>query len=322
VTLFASGDSKTSARLVPGCGEALRLKRECIDPLAHHVYMMEKVIQEAGNFDIIHYHSEYLHFPFSRRHKTPTVSTLHGRLDSPDLVPLYREFADLPVVSISNAQRIPLPWLNWQSTVYHGLPPDLYRFHADQGSYFAFLGRICPEKGIDRAIQIAKKVGLELPIAAKVDRADEHYYREVIRPLLNHPLIDFIGEIADHEKDEFLGHALALLAPVNWPEPFGIVLIEAMACGTPVVAFRQGSIPEIVEESNSGIVVGSVDEAVLALRDLRLPKRRKCRQTFERRFTVSRMAQEYLEIYERLAGERVEIKAATEEAEESREIAL
>jgi glycosyltransferase involved in cell wall biosynthesis len=313
VTLFASGDSQTSARLVPCCCEALRLNRQCTDPIAHHVFMMEKVYKEAANFDIIHFHCEYLHFPISRRHSTPTVSTLHGRLDSPDLVPLYREFADMPVVSISNSQRTPLPWINWQTTVYHGLPRDLYRFHPEDGSYLAFLGRISPEKGIDRAIEIAKKADIKLRIAAKVDRADEQYYRELIRPQLDHPLIEYIGEIADHEKDEFLGNALALLAPVNWPEPFGIVLIEAMACGTPVIAFGCGSIPEIIDDSSSGLVVQSVDEAVAALDQLPLPKRRKCRQTFDRRFTSTRMAKEYLSVYARFAGELAETKTVREQ---------
>lgn len=310
VTLFASGDSRTHARLVSCCTSALRLNQQCIDPLAHHIVMLDRVFRESENFDIIHFHCDYLHFPWSRHAKTPNLTTLHGRLDLPDLVPLYREFAEMRVVSISNSQRTPLPWLNWQGTVYHGLPPNLYHFHSKPGKYLAFLGRICPEKGIDFAIEIARKSGIELRIAAKVDRADEQYFQQVIRPLLDHPLIHFIGEIADRDKDEFLGNALALLAPLNWPEPFGIAMIEALACGTPVIAFPRGSVPEVIDDCKSGFIVRTVDEAVAKIKNIRRFGRKACRQIFERRFTVARMAKDYLEIYERLAEEQTYLKPA------------
>ncbi len=312
VKLFASGDSSTLAQLVPCCSTALRLNRNCVDPLAHHVLMLEKVFQEIEEFEIVHFHCDYLHFPLSRRCKTATVTTLHGRLDLPDLVPIYREFAEMPVVSISNAQREPLPWINWQGTVYHGLPPDLYRFHPEPGTYLAFLGRICPEKGVDFAIEIARKAGMELRIAAKVDRADQQYFEQVIQPRLSHPLVHFVGEITDRDKNDFLGNALALLAPVNWPEPFGIAMIEAMACGTPVIAFRRGSVPEVVDNFKSGFIVGTVDEAVAAVGKLNLLRRGECREIFERRFAASRMAEEYLAIYERLLSRRCRLIRATE----------
>ncbi|MGH9357788.1 MAG: glycosyltransferase family 4 protein [Terriglobia bacterium] len=300
VTLFASGDSVTKARLVPACPQALRLSKVSVDQLVHHILMLEQVFQEAADFDIIHFHCDYLHFPLSRRHRTATVTTLHGRLDLPDLVPLYREFIEMPVISISDAQRRPLPLLNWQRTIYHGLPCDLYHLRTEPGKYLAFLGRISPEKGVDQAIEIAKRTDIELRIAAKIDRVDQQYFEQVIQPLLGHPLIQFMGEIADAEKDEFLGNALALLAPVNWPEPFGLVIIEALACGTPVIAYRRGSVPELVEEGESGFVVEDVDEAVMAVKNIDKLSRVACRQAFERRFTAARMAQDYLEIYHRL----------------------
>lgn len=309
VTLFASGDSQTAARLVPCCSSALRMNRGCIDPLAHHILMLDKVFRRAEEFDIVHFHCDYLHFPLSRRCKVRNVTTLHGRLDLPDLDPLYREFAEMRVISISNAQRNPLPWLNWQGTVYHGLPKELYRLHPKPGKYLAFLGRICPEKGVDVAIEIAKQSGIELQIAAKVDRADERYFEQTIRPMLDHPLIRYVGEIPDREKGEFLGNAIALLAPVNWPEPFGISMIEALACGTPVVAWPHGSIPEVIDHTKSGFVVRSVDEAVTAIRNIRRVSRKTCRKIFEQRFTDSRMAKDYLEIYARLLGEKADASA-------------
>jgi glycosyltransferase involved in cell wall biosynthesis len=312
VKLFASGDSSTLAQLVPCCSTALRLNRNCVDPLAHHVLMLERVFQEIEGFEIVHFHCDYLHFPLSRRCKTATVTTLHGRLDLPDLVPLYREFAEMPVVSISNAQRAPLPWINWQGTVYHGLPPDLYRFHPEPGRYLAFLGRICPEKGVDLAIEIAQQAGIELRIAAKVDRADQQYFEQVIQPRLSHPLLNFVGEITDQDKNDFLGNALALLAPVNWPEPFGIAMIEAMACGTPVIAFRRGSVPEVVDNFKSGFIVGSVEEAVAAVGKLDVLSRSECREIFERRFAASRMAEDYLAIYEKVLSRRRRLVRATE----------
>ncbi len=306
VTLFASGDSVTSARLVPASPQALRLNRTSVDQLAHHILLIEQVFQEAADFDIIHFHCDYLHFPLSRRHRTATVTTLHGRLDLPDLVPLYREFIEMPVVSISDAQRGPLPLLNWEGTVYHGLPRDLYRLHSERGKYLAFLGRISPEKGVDQAIEIAKRAGVRLRIAAKIDRVDREYFEQVIQPLLCHPLIEFVGEIGDQEKDDFLGNAIALLAPVNWPEPFGLVIIEALACGTPVIAYPRGSVPELIEEGTSGFIVDGTDEAVAAVKNIEALDRAECRQAFERRFTVARMAQDYLDIYQRLARVRAE----------------
>src|SRR5574338_112198 len=248
VTLFASGDSETSARLVATCQRSLRLDKDCQNQMAHHFVMLERVLKHADEFDIIHFHVDYLHFPLSRREAITQVTTLHGRLDIPDLIPLYQEFRDMPVISISNGQREPLPWANWQATVYHGLPPDLYRFRAEPVRYLAFLGLISPEKRVDRAIEIAKQVGMPLKIAAKIDRADKDYFDSVIAPMLNDPLVEFIGEIGDMEKGEFLGNAYALLFPIDWPEPFGLVMIEAMACGTPIIAFEQGAVPEVMED--------------------------------------------------------------------------
>lgn len=317
VTLFASGDSQTTARLVTSLPHALRLQTNCVDPLPHHFLMLEKVFKEAADFDIVHFHCDYLHFPWSRRHAVSHVTTLHGRLDLPDLVPLYREFSEVPVISISNAQRSPLPWLNWQTTVYHGLPPSLYRLHVAQGKYLAFLGRICPEKGIDHAIEIAKRSGIELRIAAKVDRVDEQYFREVIQPLLDDPLVQFVGEIADQDKDEFLGNALALLAPISWPEPFGIAMIEAMACGTPVIAFARGSVPEVIDNCQSGFIVQTTKEAISAIDKLHLLKRNVCRQIFERRFTVSRMAADYVALYNRLVEGAPALESRTASPESS-----
>ena len=304
VTLFASGDSETKARLVAACRRSLRLDKHCIDQLAHHVVMLERVFQQASEFDIVHFHTDYLHFSMSRRQQITHVTTLHGRLDIPDLFPLYQEFRDMPVISISNVQREPLPWANWQATVYHGLPADLYRFRAQPGSYLAFLGRISPEKRVDRAIEIAKRVQIPLKIAAKVDRVDKKYFKSTIEPLLCDSLVEVVGEIGDREKDEFLGNAYALLVPIDWPEPFGLVMIEAMACGTPVIAYRGGAVPEIMEEGHTGFIVEELEGAVEAAR--RIPKlsRKRCREVFEQRFTATRMANDYLRVYERLINRK------------------
>jgi glycosyltransferase involved in cell wall biosynthesis len=304
VTLFASGDSATKARLVAACRRSLRLDKHCIDHLAHHIVMLERVFQQAPEFDIVHFHVDYLHFSMSRRQQITHVTTLHGRLDIPDLFPLYQEFRDMPVISISNVQREPLPWANWQATVYHGLPADLYRFRAQPGSYLAFLGRISPEKRVDRAIEIAKRVQIPLKIAAKVDRVDKKYFKSVIEPLLRESLVEVVGEISDREKDEFLGNAYALLVPIDWPEPFGLVMIEAMACGTPVIAYRGGAVPEIIEEGHTGFIVEELEDAVEAAR--RIPKlsRKRCREVFEQRFTATRMANDYVRVYERLINGR------------------
>lgn len=300
VTLFASGDSMTTARLVPGCPQSLRLNRQCVDQLAHHLNMLEIVFSEKDNFDLVHFHIDYLHFPLSRRAQLPNVTTLHGRLDLPDLIPLYRTFSDMPVVSISDAQRRPLPWANWQGTVHHGLREDSLAFYATPGQYLAFLGRTSPEKGLDEAIEIAKRVGMPLKIAAKIDRADEQYFETVIKPLLNDPLIEFIGEIGYSEKNEFLGNAAALMFPIKWPEPFGIVMIEAMACGTPVIAYPLGSVPEVVENGITGFLVRDVKSAAKAVESISKIDRAQCRQRFEERFGLARMTQEYLGIYDRI----------------------
>jgi glycosyltransferase involved in cell wall biosynthesis len=299
VTLFASGDSRTSARLVASCPRALRLDPNHRDALAQHLVMIEDVMRQADEFDVVHFHVDYLHFPASSRQRVPHVSTLHGRLDLPDLVPLYQAFPEMPVVSISNAQRKPLPWLNWQATVHHGLPADLHGCEEEPEDYLAFLGRVSPEKRLDRAIEIAGQAGLPLRIAAKVDRADQDYYEQVIRPLLKRPGVEFLGEIGEQDKRSFLGRARALLFPIDWPEPFGLVLIEAIACGTPVIAFRRGSVPEVVDHGETGFICSTVDEAVEAVGHLPEISRRGCRQVFERRFTTSRMARDYVEIYRR-----------------------
>jgi glycosyltransferase involved in cell wall biosynthesis len=297
VTLFASGDSVTRARLVAACPRSLRLDPGCVDSLAHHLVLIEEIFRRADEFDVVHFHIDYLHFPVTRRLPVPHVTTLHGRLDIPDLVPLHREYRGMPVTSISDAQRAPLPWLNWQATVHHGLPADLHRGIEEPEAYLAFLGRVSPEKGLDRAIEIARRAGLSLRVAAKVDRADLAYYEETIKPLLDQPHVDFVGEIGEAEKQRFLGNARAVLFPIDWPEPFGLVMIEAMACGTPVIAFRRGSVPEVLDEGESGFVVSTIEEAVAAVDRLDEISRRGCRATFERRFTAPRMARDYVRIY-------------------------
>ena len=301
VTLFASGDSITSARLRPICERSLRLKGGAdIGGLAHHLYLLEKVIQEADNFDVIHFHLDYLPFSLIRRHDLPALTTLHGRLDIPDLYPLFREFDDMNLVSISDAQRAPMPWASWLETVHHGLPDDLYTPSTRQGDYLAFLGRISPEKRVDRAIAIAKRVGRPLRIAAKVDVVDRKYFDCQIRPLLDDPIVEFIGEIGENEKNEFLRNAHALLFPIDWPEPFGLVMIEAMACGTPVVAFRGGSVTEIIENGINGFVVSNLDEAACATQRVHSIDRRLCRKMFEHRFSARRMCKDYARAYRRV----------------------
>jgi glycosyltransferase involved in cell wall biosynthesis len=300
VTLFASGDSITRAKLVPGCPQALRLNRHCVDSLAPHFVMLEQVFRRADEFDVIHFHCDYLHFPLSSRLKPINVTTLHGRLDIPDLQPLYREYAGMPVVSISDAQRKPLPLCNWAGTVYHGLPPDLHQPSVQPGKYLAFLGRVSPEKGCDRAIEIARRAGMPIKIAAKIDKVDRAYYERVVKTLFNEPHVEYIGEINESQKDEFLGNAYALLFPIDWPEPFGLVMIEALACGTPVIAFACGSVPEIMEDGKTGFVVNDIEEAVEAVARVPELSRATCRKVFEERFSSPRMAQDYLKVYEQL----------------------
>jgi glycosyltransferase involved in cell wall biosynthesis len=301
VTLFASGDSQTLARLWAACPHSFRSESRLVNHDAPLILMQEQALGgEAGKFDIIHSHLDFLSFPLSRRCATPVLTTLHGRLDLPELVPIYREYADMPVVSISDAQRMPFPYANWQRTVYHGLP-DLYAFHPEPGSYLAYLGRICPDKRPDHAIEIAKRVGMPLRMAAKIDPVDREYFETKIAPLLDHPLVEFIGEIADAEKGDLLGNAAAVLCTYDWPEPFGIVLIEALACGTPVLAYRRGSIPEIIDDGVTGFVCDNLEEMVAAIQRLPLVQRQRCRNAFTTRFTVERMVHDYLSIYERMA---------------------
>jgi glycosyltransferase involved in cell wall biosynthesis len=300
VTLFASGDSTTRAELIAPCRHSLRLDASCVDQQAYHFLMLEQVFQQAHRFDMIHFHVDYLHFPFSRRQPHPHVTTLHGRLDIPELPALYLMYREMPVVSISNAQRRPLPHANWQGTVYHGLPRDLLSFHARPDDYLAFLGRVSPEKGVDRAIAIARRSGRKVKIAAKIDKADRDFFHEKIEPLFDDPLVEFVGEIGDHEKNDFLGRAQALLFPIDWPEPFGLVMIEAMACGTPVIAWPCGSVPEIVEDGITGFVVDDLAEAKQAVARLSSLSRSRCREVFEKRFTDERMARDYLALYEKI----------------------
>ena len=309
VTLFASGDSMTTARLVPACENALRLDPKCADSLAHHVLMLEQVVNETHHFDLIHVQIADLHFPVRRHQNLVQVSTLHGRLDIPDLAPLYSAYRDMPLVSISDAQRDPLPWANWQGTVHHGLPKEQYALSNKAGCYLAFLGRVSPEKGVPEAIEIAKRAGMPLKIAAKIDKTDAEYFQTVIKPLLKDGIAEFVGEIGYPEKNDFLGNAAALLFPIQWPEPFGIVMIEGMACGSPVVAFPRGSAPEIIEEGITGFIVPGVDTAVEALKNIEAFDRRMCRARFEQRFTDKRMTRDYLAIYQRvLKGKPVPVE--------------
>jgi glycosyltransferase involved in cell wall biosynthesis len=304
VTLFASADSVTRATLVPCAARALRLDDTSHDPLARHLAMLEEVFRRAAEFDVIHLHLDYLSFPQARHCGVRHVATMHSRLDVPDLEPLFRSFAELPVVSISEAQQAPLPFANWCGTVYHGLPLDLYSFRPDAGRYLAFLGRVSPEKGVHHAVEIARRLGLPLKVAAKIDDRDRDFYEHHLKPLFSEAHVEFLGEIGESEKGGFLGDAAALLFPIDWPEPFGLVMIEAMACGTPVVAFRRGAVPEVMRDGVSGYVVDTLDGAVEATaRALELPRKR-CRTYFEGRFSAPRMANDYLGVYERLlAGE-------------------
>src|SRR5262249_4820193 len=305
VTLFASGDSITSAELVPLCRRSFRQNKRATDYLSREVLLMDHVMQRAGEFDVVHFHTGCLHYLISRHLTVPHVTTLHGRLDTPESVRLYERFRGMPMISISNAQRAPWPCANWQTTIYHGLPQGLFRFHPETGGYLAFLGRASPEKRVDRAIEIAKQVGMPLKIAAKVDPANRRYFKREIEPLLKVPYIEWLGEISDKHKDEFLGNAYALLFPIDWPEPFGLVMIESMACGTPVTEYACGSVAEVMDDGVTGFVVNDIDEAVKAIGRVRDLSRARCRKVFEKRFTASRMASDYANAFMRLADSRM-----------------
>lgn len=301
VTLFASGDSLTAAELVPCCETALRLNAAVQDAVPYHVVMLDEVRRRAEEFDVLHFHVDLMHFPVFRGLMGRTVTTLHGRLDLPDLDAFYRAFSDFPLVSVSDHQRLPMPPVNWVRTVHHGLPQEILALGEGGGGYLAFLGRISPEKRPDRAIEIAVRAGLPLKIAAKVDNADKDYWREVIEPLIcDNANIEFVGEVNERQKAEFLGNARALLFPIDWPEPFGLVMTEAMACGTPVIAFRCGSVPEVIDDGISGFIVEDVDAAVAAVGRLGELDRDLVRATFERRFSAARMASDYVEVYRAL----------------------
>ncbi len=300
VTLFASGDSQTDAKLVAVSERALRLDPSVKDPFPYNVLLLEAIRKRVKDFDILHFHVDYSYFPLFRYMANRTVSTLHGRLDLSDIQPLYREFSDMPLVSISNNQRLPMPPVNWQATIYHGQPIDLLPYEENPtADYLAFLGRVSPEKRPDRAIDIAVRTGVPLHMASKIDAVDRKYFEESIKPLIdaNKNLVDFVGEFEDDEKHKFLRNAKAVLFPIDWPEPFGLVMIEAMSCGVPVIAFRCGSVPEVIDEGVTGFIVDTMDEAVEAVGKVDRLDRRKVRQRFEERFTDRRMAADYVTLY-------------------------
>ncbi len=303
VTLYASGDSQTSAKLEATWPRALRLDSSIRDPNALHMTMLEHVRQRADEYDMLHFHLDYYPFSMFARQSTPFVTTLHGRLDLPEHQPLFAAFPTIPVISISNSQRRPVPHAGWLRTIHHGLPEKLLTPRSVKPSYLAFLGRIAPEKGVDRAIQVAREVGIPLKMAAKVDRADRDYYDEKIKHLIDGTHIQYIGEIADHEKSEFLSGAIGLMVTIDWPEPFGLVMIEAMACGTPVIAFNRGSVPEIIEDGLTGFIVEDEQGAIGAAYRLGELSRERIRARFEERFTARRMAQDYLAAYRSLMNQ-------------------
>jgi glycosyltransferase involved in cell wall biosynthesis len=305
VTLFASGDSVTKARLVSVIPTSLRLSA-CVDQMAGNILQLQEVMDRSHEFDLLHFHTDYLHFPVTRLSHKKTLTTLHGRLDIPELKPLYKKFHDIPVISISNAQRRPLPMANWVATVYHGLPVNLYQPGNGESDYVVFLGRFSPEKRADRAIEIARRVNIKIKIAAKVDKADERYFEKEIRHLLDQPHVEYLHEIGEAEKGPLLANAKALLFPIDWPEPFGMVLIEAMACGTPIIAYNHGSVPEIVTHGKNGFIVDSIEKATEALQNIHLISRDECRATFEKRFSDIVMAENYVRLYERSLHKQAE----------------
>jgi glycosyltransferase involved in cell wall biosynthesis len=302
VTLFASGDSQTRAKLVAACPRALWRDPDCRETLPHHVRLMELVFGDVSRFDLIHFHCDYLHFPLLRRSFCPSVTTLHGRVHTPDLKPLFDEYPELPLVSISDDQRRPIPGANWQATVYHGLPRSLHTFRQRLGDYLAFLGRASPEKGLDRAIEIARRSGMRLKVAAKIYPEERDYFKQTIEPLVHESrsFVEFFGEVGGREKDEFLGNAYAVLFPIDWAEPFGLVMIEALACGTPVIAWRNGSVPEVIDDGVTGFVVDSIEQAVAAVGQIAGLSRHVCRNVFEKRFDAACMTENYLKLYRRL----------------------
>jgi glycosyltransferase involved in cell wall biosynthesis len=302
VTLFASGDSKTNAELSAVWPHALRFDRDLRDAMAPHLLLLEQVFQRADEFDVLHCHLDYWPFSLLSRQNTPFLTTLHGRLDLPELRPIYDCFPEVPLISISDAQRGPLPNANFVATVQHGLPQDLLTPQPVTPDYLAFLGRICPEKRPDRAIRMAREAGVRLKIAAKVDRVDQDYYQEKIRPMIDGQHVEMVGEINDADKPAFLSGAIALLVPIDWPEPFGLVMIEAMACGTPVIAFNRGSVPEIIEHGINGLIVDDMEQAIAAVPRAAAMSRDVVRRSFERRFTAKRMAEDYLAVYRRLVA--------------------
>jgi glycosyltransferase involved in cell wall biosynthesis len=302
VTLFASGDSITKAKLEPGWPHALRLDEGMRDYLAPHIILLETLARRAEDFDIIHLHIDYLGYPVLKRIGVPFLTTLHGRLDLPELRGIYQTFSDVPLVSISDAQREPLPDANYIGTIHHGLPQHLLTPGDGSGGYLAFIGRISPEKAPDAAIRIAAAAGMKLKIAAKVDKVDQAYFEQHIEGALTQPHVEFIGEIDETRKSAFLGQAAGLIFPIAWREPFGLAMIEAMACGTPVIAMRRGSVPEVVEDGVSGFIVDSEAEAIAATKRLNTLDRARVRQVFDQRFTGRRMAEDYLRLYQRLAA--------------------
>lgn len=313
VTLFASGDSLTRAKLVSVVAESLRTSPQPRDSIIWHQRQLMEVARRADQFDIIHFHTDFSHFSLMRYLSTPHVTTLHGRLDLPDFQVVFDEFSDMPVVSISHSQRRPIRNANWVGTVYNGMPSENYTFQPEPDDYFAFLGRFSPEKGPERAIEIAKRLGVRLKMAAKIDAVDEAYFSERIKPHLDHPLIEYVGEVDERKKDLLLGGAKALLFPIDWPEPFGLVMAESMACGTPVIAFRNGSVDEVMKDGVTGYIVESVDAAVQAARNISQIDRRGCRLYFQDRFSTEQMTLGYVNVYERLLRPRSAVAVPSRE---------